>query len=54
MEGFVVQGWSLILPGGHWLYEPLVGVSTPSGGADPGNHCFRPRFVGVIDICKDV
>ena len=26
-DGFMVQGWDLILPGWRWLHEPQVGVS---------------------------
>ena len=22
MEGFLIQGWDLIFPGGRWLYQP--------------------------------
>ena len=29
MEGFLIQGWGVILPGGRWLYEPQVGVYRP-------------------------
>ena len=31
MEGFLIWEWGLIFPGWRWLYEPQVGVSTPSG-----------------------
>ena len=38
----------------RWLYEPQVEVSTPcKGGIDPGDHRFRPSFVGVVDVWKD-
>ena len=54
MKGFLIWRWHLILPGWGWLYEPQVEVSTPcKGGIDPGDHRFRPSFVGVVDVWKD-
>ena len=29
MEGFMIRGWDLILPGWHWLCEPRFRASTP-------------------------
>lgn len=43
-------------------YPPRVALDLPTpnlcfrtvrGGIDPGDRRFRPRFVGVVDICKD-
>ena len=31
MEGFIIRGWDLILPGWRCVYEPQVGVATPCG-----------------------
>ena len=48
MEAFLVWGWDIIIPWWRWIYEYQVEVSTPwGGGIDPGDHRFRPRFVGV-------
>ena len=74
MEGFLIRGWELILPGcdgtsalsreatlaARWLHEPqpisnqLVGWGfyTVRGGIDPGDLCFRPQVVGVVEICR--
>ena len=124
MEGFLIRGWELFLPGVHWLYERSTanqrsaggpGVSTPFGAVSdrgitvlvprlsemymyvwkhfssrdenlsspgcagsiydcqpisdrpvglgfphpagqfgPGDHRFRPQFVGVVNIWKDL
>ena len=32
MEGFLIRGWDLILPGWRWPCDSQVGVSTPCGG----------------------
>ena len=123
MEGFLIRGWELFLPGVHWLYERSTanqrsasgpGVSTPFGAVSdrgitvlvprlsemymyvwkhfssrdenlsspgcagsiydcqpisdrpvglgfphpagqfgPGDHRFRPRFVGAVDVWRD-
>ena len=45
----------------RWLHEPqpisnqLVGwdLYTARGGIDPGDLCFRPRIVGVVEIWRD-
>ena len=29
------------------------GFHTVRRGIDPGNHRFRPRFVGIVDVWKD-
>ena len=31
MDGFLIQGWDLILTGWRWLHEPQVGVCTLCG-----------------------
>ena len=44
-----------------WIYEPQpisnepVGSGFPhrAGQIDPGDHRFRPQFVGVVDLWKD-
>ena len=61
-EGFLIRGWNLSSPGcadsmtipsqsaiGQWDW----GFHTVRGGFDPGDHCFRPRAVGVVKVWKD-
>ena len=35
------------------LRTPGWGFHTVLGGIDPGDHRFRPRFAGVVDVWKD-
>ena len=61
MKGFLIRGWDLIPTGWPWLYESRLGFSsqwgwgfhTVRGGIDPGDHHFRPRVVGVVDVWRD-
>ena len=61
MEGFLIRGWDLILPGWRWLHEPQPSSNQPVGfvfhtvrrGFDPGDHRFRHRCVGVAGAWKD-
>ena len=75
MEGFLIRGWELVLPGcgetstlargaalaARWLHEPRQsaitqwdwGFRTARGGMDPGDLCFRPRGVGVVEVWRD-
>ena len=57
VEGFLLQGWYLILPGVRWLYARVpaneraasgAGVSTACGAFRPGGSIFRPQVVGVV------
>ena len=58
MKGFKILGWDLIFLGWRWLHEhqPInnqsVEFSHRSEGycIDPGDHCFRLRFVRVVDV----
>ena len=62
MKGFMILGWDLIFLGWRWLHEhhPInnqsVEFSHRSEGycIDPGDHCFRLRFVRVVDVWKDL
>ena len=54
MEGFLIRGWDIIFPGWRWLYGPQVLFSTPWGWYRPGDHSFLPRFVGVVNVRKDL
>ena len=63
MEGFLIRGWEIVVPGWRWIYFQAtanqrsaggVGISTPvRGGFDPEDHRFRPQVVGVIDVWRD-
>ena len=61
-RGFLIRGWDLLLPGWHGG----TGSTNPSqstisrwesdfhavrGVIDPGDHRFRPRYVGVVHVC---
>ena len=46
MEGFLIRGWDLVLPG--WW-----GFHTVRGGIDPRDHRLLPRCVGVADVWND-
>ena len=35
------------------LQTPGWGFYTVRGGVDPGERCFYPRFVGVVDIWNE-
>ena len=60
MEVVLIRGWEPILPGMRWLYiirAPAnqrsasgAGFNTVLGGFDPGDHRFRPQFVGVLKV----
>ena len=43
----------LSFPSGVGSTNPRL-FRTVLGGIDPGNHRFRPRFVEVVDLCKDL
>ena len=47
MEAFLIRGWVRILPGCRGWDFHIVG-----GDIVPGDHCFHPRFVGVVNIWK--
>ena len=55
MQGFMIRGRDLILPGWRWLYEPQVGVSTPFEAVSTrGTNVFIPdslefHMYGMID-----
>ena len=36
------------------LRTPDWGFRIVRGGIDPGDHCFCPRFVGVVHAWKDI
>ena len=45
-EGFLIRGWDLILTGWRCLYEPQLGVSTPSGAVSTmGTSVFIPGLL---------
>ena len=52
----------LILPGCRWLHKPSQSAisrwgwdfHTAPGGIDPGDRRFRPWFIGVVDLWKDL
>ena len=58
----IVDVWKDFSDSGMGPYPPRValalqtpgwGFHTVLGGIDPGDHCFRPRFAGVVDAWKD-
>ena len=62
MEGFLIRGWELVLPGVRWLSaipsqseigQWDLGFHTEQSGFDPGDHRFRPQVVGVENILKN-
>ena len=36
------------------LRTPGCGLHTVQGDIDPGDHRFRPRFVGVVNVWNDL
>ena len=54
MDIFLIWRWDIIFPGWRWLYGPQVLFSTPWGWYRPGDHSFLPRFVGVVNVRKDL
>ena len=62
MEGFMIRGWDPIIPSGAgFILEPQPSNDRPvelrfhavRGGADTGDHRFRPRVAGVVDVWSD-
>ena len=62
MEGFLIREWKPILPGELALCTiPSQsatgrrgwGFHTVRSGFDPGDHRFRPRVVGIVDVWRD-
>ena len=48
MEGCVIRGWGLIIPGWRWLHDPQVWVSTPFGEVSTrGTTVFVP---GLLEL----
>ena len=50
IQGFMMQGWDLILPGWRWRlpYRPQFGVSTPWGAVSTqGTTAFVPGLLGL-------
>ena len=60
MEGFIIRGWGRTLPGGpanpsqQAISQWGWGFHTMRDGIDPGDHRFRPRFDGVVDVWKNL
>ena len=53
MEGFLIRGGVLVLPGWRRLYELRISVSTLwEAVSTRGGHRFRPRFAAVLDKWK--
>ena len=54
-EGFLVQGWDLVPPRvARALRISSLGFHAARGVIDPEDHRFRPQFVGIVDIRKDL
>ena len=51
MEGFPGDG-TLFSSGGAGSTNPDWGFHTVRGGIDPGDHRFRLRFVGVVEVLE--
>ena len=41
-------------PGQSAISPSSWGFSTMRSGIDPGDHFFRPRCEGVVDVCRDL
>ena len=59
----MIRAWGHIFPGWRWLYALQSisdyptgdwGFHTVQGGVDPGEFCFRPGGVGVVEARRDL